>query len=109
MATFENRIKFIEKNNFYVTFNSFQDIKIDHLNKFQNEALERFLFYIDLFQQASKIVKNSFRHSEPNSGSTDAMLTSEFNNKIIQQYLKLDIPHLRKKFGFKDYGLYLDV
>ncbi len=94
LATFENRIHVIETNvQLPVMLNLFQHPTTEKLNQDQTKSLERFLLYVDLFQQAEKI--------------TDEKIDRQHDGEIIKFYLSLNIPKLRKQYGFKDYKLYL--
>jgi len=87
MATYKNRLRFVNSSNL--------KRQAQHDSAFKNHAIERFLLYVQLLQEANKIIEN---------GSALTLVEyMEWQKKYTSKYLKIDVKELRKKYGFKNY------
>lgn len=95
IATYEHRLPFAKGI-------SIEKVDIQKLSKFQKEALERFLLYVDVLQQEhSIIIKYLTKYPK---------LLKEYekhSTKLAKEYFNIPIGKLRKKFEIKDYKLRL--
>ncbi len=87
LATFRNRLHYFQRNVDTPIEQIIEKIKIKELSEFQQQALERFLVYVELLQQAVKKIGKNKTIDDP----------------TINSYLSLNISKLRMKYHFNDY------
>lgn len=92
LATYRHRLSQAKK---------FDEKRIDKdMSDFQKKALERFLLYVDVLQQEHMLIKHAL--------SKHPQLLKEYekeSTRLADEYLKLPIMKLRKKWRITDYKL----
>lgn len=104
MATYQNRLSKVYTSQFMV-----HSLKINKINSAMNNeltnhqqtnAFERFLLYVQLLQEANKIIKNELKPYR-----NILRKYEKWQKNYIKVYLAIDINELREKYRFKTYNI----